>query len=170
MLDFSFIIPVYNAENTIQRCLDSIRIQKIENYEVLLMDDGSDDNSYSICMKYQQMDSRFKVYHQKNSGPSVARNRCLDIAAGRWICFVDSDDTIEENFLNEAYNLIIENNLSDSFIFHDLFVEEFVASVTNSGEEKLIINQLLQNKLNGIKKKLISYNMFTVHKKIIFMK
>lgn len=110
MVDFSFIIPVYNAGKTIQRCLDSILAQHHNNYEVIIVDDGSSDNSYEICRKYQMLDRRFRVYHQQNSGPSVARNKGLDIAQGEWICFVDSDDAIQANYLEKLKLKIIEEN------------------------------------------------------------
>lgn len=99
MVEFSFIIPVYNAGKTIERCLDSIKKQKYNNYEVIIVDDGSIDDSYDKCMRYQSTDNRFKVYRQRNAGPAAARNRCLNVATGKWLCFVDSDDTVEENYL-----------------------------------------------------------------------
>ena len=107
MFDFSFIIPVYNAGKTIEKCLESIRTQHYENYEVILMDDGSSDDSYEICTRYQDRDNRFRVYHQNNGGPSVARNKCLDVATGKWICFVDSDDIIDSNYLEKIHKIIV---------------------------------------------------------------
>ena len=105
-MDFSFIIPVYNAGKTIERCLNSILAQHYDNYEVILVDDGSTDDSHEICKKFQTVDKRFKVYHQRNGGPSVARNRGLDIAKGEWICFVDSDDAIDECYLEKLQQKI----------------------------------------------------------------
>lgn len=98
-LDFSIIIPVYNAEQTISRCLNSIIRQTLVNFEVLIIDDGSVDNSNEICSHYVKNDERFKLLNQKNSGPSIARNRGLDSAKGNYIVFVDSDDFVEPNFL-----------------------------------------------------------------------
>lgn len=110
MVDFSFIIPVYNAEKTINRCLDSIKAQQHDNFEVIIMDDGSSDGSYEKCMRYQIEDQRFRVYHQENAGPSAARNRCFDYVNGAWICFVDSDDTINEHYLDSLYDKIKTEN------------------------------------------------------------
>ena len=106
MLDFSIIIPVYNSEKTIERCLNSILTQSFQNYEVILIDDGSSDESFNICKKYEWKDSRYRVIHQVNRGPSVARNVGLDMAKGEWVCFVDSDDYIEENYLQDILDAI----------------------------------------------------------------
>lgn len=94
----SIIIPVYNAEAHICQCLDSILDQKFKDYELLLIDDGSTDNSEHICNEYAEKDIRVKVYHQKNSGVSAARNKGLENSNGEWITFVDSDDYIREDY------------------------------------------------------------------------
>lgn len=116
MIKFSIIIPVFNSEKTIRRCLDSIIKQTYKNFEVLVMDDGSFDNSLNICTEYQLKDERFKVYSQKNSGPSEARNYCLNQSTGSWICFVDSDDWIGEDYLESLCNEITQNNPEIIFI------------------------------------------------------
>ena len=91
-IQISVIIPVYNAESTLKRCLDSILTQTFTNYECLLIDDGSKDRSGEICDEYASNDSRIRVFHQKNSGPSAARNFGLNQAKGQYIVFQDSDD------------------------------------------------------------------------------
>jgi len=100
----SIIIPVYNVEKYLQRCLDSIVTQTFTDWECILVDDGSLDNSGKICDEYAEKDRRFKVFHLTNSGVSVARNKGLDEANGEWINFVDSDDWIEK----ETYEKSIE--------------------------------------------------------------
>jgi glycosyltransferase involved in cell wall biosynthesis len=100
----SIIVPVYNAETTLQKCIDSIINQKYKDYELILVDDGSTDNSKSICDSYAQKDDRILVIHQENKGVSAARNAGLDIAKGHWISFVDSDDYIEPNFYQCDFN------------------------------------------------------------------
>lgn len=95
MLKVSIIVPVYNAEKYLNRCLDSIRKQTYKNIEVLLVDDGSSDNSGSICDEYVRKDIRFRVIHQRNFGQSIARNVALDYATGDYVLFVDADDYIE---------------------------------------------------------------------------
>lgn len=97
-MKLSIIIPVYNAEAHLRQCLDSILDQKFEDYELLLINDGSTDKSENICIEYAEKDGRVKVYHQKNSGVSAARNKGLENAIGEWITFVDSDDYIRENY------------------------------------------------------------------------
>lgn len=93
-MKLSIIIPVYNAEAHIRQCLDSILAQKFKDYELLLINDGSTDNSGNICNEYAEKDNRVKVYHQKNFGVSTARNKGLENSNGEWITFVDSDDYI----------------------------------------------------------------------------
>lgn len=100
----SVIIPVFNAENTLLRCLTALQKQTCTSFEVILIDDGSTDNSGSICDEISLLDKRFHVVHQKNSGPSAARNVGLEIAAGTIIAFVDSDDTIESNYIENIIN------------------------------------------------------------------
>lgn len=102
----SIIVPIYNAEQLIYKCVDSILSQTEPCLELILVDDGSMDKSGMICDKYAQQDSRVKVIHQKNAGVSAARNRGIAMAVGEYIGFVDSDDWIEpdmfERLVNEA--------------------------------------------------------------------
>ena len=95
----SIIIPVYNVEKYIEKCLDSVLAQSYDNLEILLIDDGSTDKSGAICAEYARKDKRVKVFHQKNQGVSVARNVGLKKAQGRWIAFVDSDDFIADGYI-----------------------------------------------------------------------
>lgn len=94
MARVSIIVPVYNAEKTLHRCVDSILNQEYTDFELLLMDDGSTDDSASICDEYAQTDSRVKVIHKNNSGVSDTRNQALKLAGGTYLQFVDSDDWI----------------------------------------------------------------------------
>ena len=96
----SVIVPVYNAENTLRQCVDSILSQKYKDYELILVDDGSKDGSLSICDEYALKDSRVKVFHKPNGGVSSARNLGLDHAQGKWIAFIDSDDYITEGYFD----------------------------------------------------------------------
>lgn len=127
----SIIVPVYKVEKYLHRCLDSIVNQTFTDWECILIDDGSPDNSGIICDEYAQMDRRFKVIHQENKGVSAARNAGLDVAKGEWIGFVDSDDWIEKETYEVAYNkaikesvdliqwgYIIENERSSKKVFH----------------------------------------------------
>lgn len=96
---FSVIVPVYKAEKHINKCIECILAQTFADFELILVNDGSPDNSGIICDDYAAKDSRIKVIHKENGGASDARNRGLDIASGELICFVDSDDYIDCNFL-----------------------------------------------------------------------
>ncbi len=95
----SVIIPVYNSENCIKKCVQSVLSQTYRNIEVLLIDDGSSDNSFSVCRDLSDYDERVKVFHQENCGVSMARNRGIELAVGEYIAFVDSDDYLDENYL-----------------------------------------------------------------------
>lgn len=90
----SIIVPIYNREHFLPACLDSILNQSYSQWECLLIDDGSTDNSGIICEDYAKRDDRFKVVHQSNQGVSTARNEGIKRALGEWICFIDSDDTV----------------------------------------------------------------------------
>lgn len=95
----SVIVPVYNSEQTLNRCIDSILCQTYRNFELLLIDDGSNDRSGEICDEYARKDSRVKVFHKENGGVSSARNVGLDNAKGEWITFCDSDDYVSKEWL-----------------------------------------------------------------------
>lgn len=95
----SIIVPVYKAEKYLHRCVDSILAQTFTDFEVLLVDDGSPDKSGCICDEFARQDDRVKVFHKENGGASDARNKGLEVAKGDIICFVDSDDSIDKNYL-----------------------------------------------------------------------
>jgi len=102
----SVIVPVYNAENTIEQCVNSIIKQTYLNLEIILVNDGSKDKSIEICQKLQKEDNRIIVIDKENEGVSKTRNKGIDIAQGEYITFVDSDDYIENNMIEILYNNI----------------------------------------------------------------
>lgn len=106
----SVIVPVYNVEPYLERCLNSIINQTYKNLEIILVDDGSSDNSGAICDNFSQEDKRIKVIHTVNGGVCKARNIGLEIAVGDYISFIDSDDYIEPNMLEILYNNAIKSN------------------------------------------------------------
>ena len=112
---FSIIIPVYNAEHYLPQCLDSIAQQTFRDFEVLLIDDASEDQSSEICKRYETKDGRFHLFRQKkNAGAAAARNRGLELAQGEYIAFIDSDDYWGRNDALQMLNeLIISNNNPD---------------------------------------------------------
>ena len=105
----SIIVPVYNAEKYLNRCINSIINQTYTNIEIILVDDESPDNSPKICDEWSKKDSRIKVIHKKNGGPASARNSGLKEAKGKYIGFVDSDDYIESEMYEKLYNSIKTN-------------------------------------------------------------
>lgn len=115
MCFFSIIIPVYNKERYLEKCLNSIQTQTFNNFEAIIVDDGSVDRSGEICDKYAKCDNRFKVIHINNSGVSNARNIALKHSTGKYITFVDADDLIEYNTL-EIWNDILCKNNADILI------------------------------------------------------
>ena len=106
----SIIIPIFNTEKYLSKTINSILSQSYKNIEVILVDDGSDDNSLSICKEYAKKDNRIVVIHNENSGVSKTRNIGLEQAKGDFISFVDSDDYIEKNMIEELYNLHLKTN------------------------------------------------------------
>ena len=114
MLKISIIVPVYNVEKYLSRCVDSILNQTFTDFECILVDDGSPDNCGKICDEYAKKDKRIRVIHKENGGLSDARNAGIDIAQGEYIGFVDSDDWIHPQMYEILYNGIIENNVKIS--------------------------------------------------------
>ena len=108
----SVIIPVYNAESTLRRCVDSVLSQTFTDFECLLINDGSKDKSGEICDEYAAKDSRVRVFHKENGGVSSARNIGLDNMRGEWVSFVDSDDYIDSNYLKFMHDEAIRSDCS----------------------------------------------------------
>ena len=106
----SVIVPVYNVEKYLCKCLDSIISQSYKNLEIILVDDGAQDNSGKICDEYAQKDSRITVLHTENGGLSAARNKGLDIITGEYVAFVDSDDYIACNMIEKLFETLTANN------------------------------------------------------------
>ena len=128
MSQVSIIIPVFNSEKSLPRCLNSIKAQTYDDFEVIMVNDGSTDNSAQICAEYCKEDSRFKLFNQENSGPSVARNKGIEEAASKYLSFVDSDDWIEPDFIEQFYNAAEETDA-------DLTICSYVVE-SNNGSEK----------------------------------
>lgn len=132
----SVIIPVYNVEKYLEKCLDSVLSQTFKNLEIILVDDGSTDGSSKIIDTYSLKDSRIKVIHKENGGVSSARNKGLEVATGEYVCFIDSDDIIEENFIEELFNELISSN-SDISMCPIRWIDETVYKVSELENEKV---------------------------------
>lgn len=111
-MKLSIILPVYNAEQYIGKCLDSVLGQKFRDFEVILINDGSKDNSASICKAYAQRDKRIVFVDQPNQGVAMARNKGLNLAKGEYIGFVDADDTIESSMYENLFRPTLDNNIA----------------------------------------------------------
>lgn len=107
----SIIMPVYNAEKYLNRSIESIMNQTYNNIEIILVNDGSTDNSLEICTNYQEKDNRIKLINQENKGVSFARNKGIDESTGDYIMFIDSDDYIEKNMIEDMVEKIIEDDI-----------------------------------------------------------
>lgn len=116
----SIIIPVYNVKAYVGKCLNSIKRQKYENLDIIIVDDGSTDESGKICDEFVKNETRARVFHKKNGGLSDARNYGIKKAKGEIIAFVDSDDFVQEEFISAMYENMVENNVDVVVCGYDL--------------------------------------------------
>lgn len=107
----SVIIPAYNVENYIRRCVESILAGSYEDFEIIIIDDGSGDGTLNQCRELAERDARIKVYTQNNRGVGKTRNRGLELASGDYIAFVDADDYVSEDYLSEMNTIIDETGV-----------------------------------------------------------
>ena len=149
--EFSVIVPVYKVERYLGRCIASVLAQTFADFELILIDDGSPDESGAICDRFAAEDDRIIVIHQKNRGVSAARNAGLDVARGEYIVFIDSDDTVEENYLEcmcgyDADMVIagVKNCSTDGFLNCRLVIsqDEYI-SVSEDLVRRMISEHLL---------------------------
>ncbi|KAA8999770.1 glycosyltransferase [Paenibacillus spiritus] len=116
--EISIIVPCYKVEDYLEKCVESILGQTFANFELILVDDGSPDNCPAICDAYAERDSRIKALHKPNGGLSDARNFGLDIAVGRYIAFIDSDDWIAPDMLEQLHRAVTEQNADIAVCCH----------------------------------------------------
>lgn len=112
---FSVILPVYNVEHYLDRCIESILKQEFNDYEILLIDDGSKDNSPQMCDEWSKKDDRIRVVHKKNEGLGMARNTGVDNAQGSYLIFIDSDDYILPELFSDVYKAIVSKDVQVVF-------------------------------------------------------
>lgn len=120
----SVIVPIYNVDKYLNRCIDSIINQIFSDIEIILVNDGSLDRSPQICDNYARTDSRVKVIHNQNGGPSIARNTGIEIARGKYLAFVDSDDYIDPSYLAVLYYAAERNNCDISYCNYAIYKQE----------------------------------------------
>lgn len=147
-MKFSIIVPIYNVEKYLNYCIESILTQTYEDFELILVDDGSEDNSSRICDQYVEVDKRVKCIHKENGGIISARRAGTDIAQGEYIVCVDSDDWINKKYL-ERFAVAIEKNNAD-----------IVCCGYMSGNEKNLIPNILKYRFGVYKKKDIEKEIF----------
>ena len=142
----SVIVPIYNVEKYLRKCLDSIIYQTYRNLEIILVNDGSTDNSGSICEEYAQADDRIKVIHKTNGGQCSARNMGLDVCTGDYITFVDSDDWIDKDYYEKMILQVGKGQLdccvSDRKVFNEEYVEIYN---TNFAKDSIYTVDNVQN-------------------------
>lgn len=149
-MQFSIIIPVYNVENYLKKCLDSILNQSYKEFELILVDDGSTDSSRIICKEYEKKDTRVKVVCQKNQGSGNARNAGIKEASGKYCYFPDSDDILTENALETMYQ---ETKSYDA----DIYVFSYISTFRDTSKEKYIIKKDVYTDALEVKKQYQHY-------------
>lgn len=148
---FSIIMPVYNCVSTVDRAIKSVCAQTREDFELIIVDDGSTDDSYEKCVSYEKMDSRIRVYKNQHSGVSSARNRGIDEAKGEIILFIDSDDFWESTLLENAGD--VKNGIYKLFGFRTIYfnAEGNEQSTTNEfsrcGTKQYLLNDIAVDEL-----------------------
>ncbi len=143
----SVIVPVYNVEEYLKKCVDSIINQTYINLEIILVDDGSTDDSGKICDEYSKKDNRINVIHKENGGLSDARNAGIDIAKGKFLTFIDSDDFVENNYVELLYNTLVQYNADLSIASHKVIYDKTIMDKSTNEEfcsdSKLILEKIL---------------------------
>ncbi len=142
----SIIVPVYNVASYLKQCIDSILSQDFKEYEVLLIDDGSTDESGKICDAYAKVHDHIKVIHSKNEGAGPARNKGIEIATGKYIMFIDPDDWMEPHLLVDMYNQMEKGKA-------DLLIWSLQAKIYNSNNELLTTKPIIAPELKLTTKK-----------------
>lgn len=159
----SVIIPIYNVEKFLPRCLDSVINSNYQNLEIILVDDGSTDSCSQICENYKKKDSRIKVIHKSNGGLSDARNKGIDIATGEYISFVDSDDAVDEDMFSYLLKLLLDNKCDISVCNYITFSTiELPSTQVNKRDNIIVYNR--EEALNILLKGNISHSDYAWNK------
>lgn len=141
MPEISVIVPVYNVEEYLPRCIDSILAQSFSDFELILVDDGSTDNSGRICDEYKIADNRVIVIHKENEGPGPARNTGIEYALNKsdseWISFVDSDDCVHKQYLEKLYKGIVYTNCKISVCRYSTIISHIYKELQNDKETEI---------------------------------
>ena len=150
MPEISIIVPVYRVEKYINKCVDSILNQTFQDFELILVDDGSPDNCGAICDEYAKKDKRVLSVHKKNGGLSDARNSGIEVASGKYIGFIDSDDYISNDMYETLYNNIVKYNADVSVCgLYDCYGEKVVPQDIEKGVFEFNASQAVEYMLSG---------------------
>ena len=167
MMKVSIIVPVYNVEKYLKQCIDSLVVQSFTDFEIILVDDGSTDNSRHICDDYAKLDKRIKVIHKANGGVSSARNTGIEVALGKYIMFVDSDDYIDTDMVsvlfsemeyNEAdmvvcgFNVVLAGNIKNIY---------YENAIYNNKQDIAEFFSLLEGRTNSTCNKMYKTSLIT---------
>ncbi len=144
------IVPVYNVEQYLDRCVKSILSQSYENLEIILVDDGSEDICGKLCDEYKKTDSRVVVIHKKNEGLSSARNVALDIMTGEYVTFIDSDDFVTDDYIYYLYELLMKYNADIAVCDENRFIEKDGKMVWQGSPYKKITTDICQSAEEGL--------------------
>lgn len=166
----SVVVPIYMVEEYLKQCVESIQKQSYKNIEIILVDDGSGDKSGAMCDEFKKSDNRIEVIHKSNGGLSSARNAGLKIAKGDYICFIDSDDVISEDYISDAVKVFEQNEKIDivqckNLKFYDM---KMLALPESTGEVTVLNHELANGLLSQFNKSVTNLAWDKVYKKKLF--
>ena len=169
----SIIVPVYNVEEYLKQCLDSILDQTYRNWELILVNDGSTDSSGLICQEYAEKDARIRYYEKENGGLSDARNYGIEQAQGEYLTFVDSDDFLDASHLNVLYNALVKNDVDISianYTNYQTSTATFYLHTFGDYYEKIYTSEELIDDLSFLERNDLSFSTIwgSLYKKNVF--
>ena len=169
----SIIVPVYNVEEYLKQCLDSILEQTFSNYEVILVNDGSTDSSGLICQEYAEKDARIRYFEKENGGQSEARNYGIEQAQGEYLTFVDSDDFLDASHLSVLYNALVNNDADISianYANYQTSTATFYLHTFGEYYEKIYTSEELIDDLSFLERNDLSFSTIwgSLYKKSVF--
>ena len=169
----SIIVPVYNVEEYLKQCLDSILEQTFSNYEVILVNDGSTDSSGLICQEYAEKDARIRYFEKENGGLSDARNYGIEQARGDYLTFVDSDDFLDASHLSILYNALVNNDADISianYANYQTSTATFYLHTFGEYYEKIYTSEELIDDLSFLERNDLSFSTIwgSLYKKRVF--
>lgn len=152
MIPISVIVPIYNMEKLMRKCLDSILAQTFQEYECLLIDDGSTDGSPAICDEYAAKDARFKAFHKPNGGLSDARNYGLERAQGEYTIFFDPDDWVDEDCLKDLYSKALETDadmVMCDIYYNDKYRQRYSHQCPSKLNHFSVLQDIIENRIQA---------------------